>query len=147
MVSLVPDHPIANGILFMANYSCGNFEESLHYFFKTQNLDQHTKASVQKAFEEQGYVAAFEKLVTMVEEDPEKFHIRSMDLALYYVIAKKFDKALDYFEKSYDEHDPQIYYINVGATDDGFLYPIKYHPGFVEIVKRLNLPLENVSDP
>jgi hypothetical protein len=63
-----------------------------------------------------------------------------MDMATRYIYANLPDKAMDWLEKGYEIHDPNMPYI---ATHCYNLDPLFSNPRFIDIVKKMNLPLPN----
>ena len=66
--------------------------------------------------------------------------VSPMDMACRYIYADQPDKAMDWLEKGYEIHDPNMPYI----TTHGYnLDPSFSNPRFKDIVKKMNLSLPN----
>ena len=63
-----------------------------------------------------------------------------MDMAMRYIYANLPDKAMDWLEKGYEMHDPTMPYITTHCFN---LDPLFSNPRFLDIVKKMNLPLPN----
>jgi hypothetical protein len=53
-------------------------------------------------------------------------------------MANQPDKAMDWIEKGFKIHDPQMIYITSGIYN---LDPLYKNPHFIAIVEKMNLPL------
>ena len=53
---------------------------------------------------------------------------------------KKYDKAMDCLEKAYEKRDMDMTYI---ATDETIYDHLKDNPRYIELLKKMNLPLPN----
>lgn len=61
-----------------------------------------------------------------------------MGMATGYVYANQLDKAMEWIEKMYEIHDPQMTYITTRLHN---LDPLFKNPRFIEIAKEMKLPL------
>ncbi len=96
--------------------------------------------SIKKIFHEQGHIAAIEEFVKIKEEFGKNGgYINSMQLAYNCTKLKKYDKAVEYYHKAYETHDPNMPYLTEPFYD---VKGLKKHPGFIEILKKMKLPLE-----
>jgi hypothetical protein len=59
-------------------------------------------------------------------------------MAPRYIMANQPDKAMDWIEKGFEQHDPVMTYI---ATKIFNLDPLFNSLKFIDIVKKMNLPL------
>jgi hypothetical protein len=66
--------------------------------------------------------------------------ITFMEMAFRYVYANQLDKAMDWIEKGYEMHDPQMTYITTRMYN---IDPLFTNPRFIEIAEEMNLPLPN----
>jgi hypothetical protein len=55
-----------------------------------------------------------------------------------YLFANQPDKAMDWIEKGFELHDPQMSYI---SSKIYYLDPLFTNPRFIEMCKKMNLPL------
>ena len=91
-----------------------------------------------RLYGESGIVAAYEELMKHEEKYAENNPIGFMEMAGGYIIADQPDKAMDWIEKGFELHDPQITYI----TATGRIFePLFGNPRFIDIVEKMNLPL------
>lgn len=102
------------------------------------NVKEDDIKEIERIFNEQGIVKAYEKIMILLEKIAENNPISPMDMALRYIMANQPDKALDWIEKGFELHDPTMTYI---ATKIFNLEPLFNNPRFLSIVKKMNLPL------
>ena len=74
----------------------------------------------------------------LLEKIAENNPISPLDMAMRYIMANQPDKAMDWLEKGYEWHDPTMTYI---ATKIFNFDPLFNNPRFLDIVKKMNLPL------
>jgi hypothetical protein len=74
----------------------------------------------------------------LLEKSAENNPISPVDMATRYIMANQPDKAMDCLEKGFKLHDPGISYI---ATKIFNLEPLFNNPRFIDIVKKMNLPM------
>ncbi len=72
IVQLVPNHPLAIGVLWGSNEALGNYDEVYKLLLKLFMLDEVASAMVMDTYNEQGYQAALEKVITIVEAIPDE---------------------------------------------------------------------------
>ena len=63
--------------------------------------------------------------------------ISPIDMAYRYIYGNQPEKAMDWLEKGYELHDPVMPYIAVTET----FAPLFDNPRFIDIVKKMKLPL------
>lgn len=64
--------------------------------------------------------------------------INPTETAKRYIMADQPDKAMDWLEKGFEMHDPQVTYLTMYNFD-----PLFDNPRFIDIVEKMNLPLPN----
>jgi tetratricopeptide (TPR) repeat protein len=64
-------------------------------------------------------------------------------IAAWYVFAGDYDKSIDWLERAFDVHDPQLLYISLKNIYD----PLRSDPRFQDLLRRMNLPTTSRSDP
>ena len=73
-----------------------------------------------------------------LEKFAENNPISPIEIAIRYMMVNQPDKALEWIEKGYEWHDPTMTYI---TTMIYCFDPLFNNPGFLNIVKKMNLPL------
>ena len=136
---LVPNHPLAIGVLWGANDLLGNYEESLRYCVKQFGLDEANSALVTDQFRKQGYKAALEKFISIVEAIPdEQISVSAgIRIAWMYLEVDKIDEALNILEKVLEEQGPDLPYVTTGSE---FYYKLESEPRFLAILEKMGLP-------
>ena len=61
-----------------------------------------------------------------------------LDMSYMYIIANQPDKAMDWIEKGFELHDPQITYITATGR---FFEQLFGNPRFIAICEKANLPI------
>jgi len=139
-VSIDPNHFFANNILDLAYYWNGDSAKSIDAITKYLPwLDDEALADLKQTYKDHGYTAAMNKMTTEIEESARVGYVLPFDLACNLLRANKIDKALEWFEKAYEIHDPNMPYI---STNFAPFYKIKDNPRFIKLLELMNLPLE-----
>jgi hypothetical protein len=73
-----------------------------------------------------------------LEKYAENNYICFMDMSTRYIIANQPDKAMDWIEKGFELHDPQMTYI---TTTGRYFDQLFGNPRFIAICEKMNLPL------
>jgi TolB-like protein len=136
-----PGHYYANNLILVAAYRCKEYDKVIKadsYILPLFNLKEEDIKDIEMIFDEQGIVRAYERIMKHLEKFAENNPVASMDMAIRYMCANQPEKAMDWLEKGYDMHDPQLAYM---ATKTFNLDPIFNNPKFIAIVKKMNLPL------
>ena len=92
ITQLVPNHPLAIGVLWGSNDLLGNYDEAILYCLRLFMLDEEISAMVMDTYNESGYEAALGRIITLLEslpdeEVPVSIGIRIADM--YLKIGKK----------------------------------------------------------
>jgi len=102
------------------------------------SIEEDIYKGIVRIYKESGIVQAYEELMKHLEKYAEKNPISFMDMSFRYIAANQLDKAIDWIEKGYEIHDPQMMYI----TESGRYFEQLFgNPRFLAIVKKMNLPL------
>jgi tetratricopeptide (TPR) repeat protein len=136
---VVPNHPLALGILWEANYYQGNYEESFRYCGKLFNLGEENTELILDTYEKQGNIAAVEKVITMLEAIPdEQIPVSAaIRIAVLYHFVDRTDAALDILETILEEQGPDLPYATTGGRS---FEKLKNDPRFLAIIEKMGLP-------
>ena len=138
VLAVSPEHPLANNILEKAAFQCGDYEKVIKAAKYHIPLKGESFVEAEKIFKDLGFIEAYSELLRQVEvEMLNDFIIQPPTLAAKYHMIKQYDKAMDWIEKGYEIHSPQMPYIGTGFYDFVHLYD---NPRFIDIVNKLNLP-------
>lgn len=139
-LSIDPDNGFAPRMLMDAYEIMGNFEGWFKQSKKVLRYYDHFIISdFEKVFHEQGYTASIKYLINFNEE-----RYRNGDRILYHwqakwnLTIKNYESAMDYFEIMYEIKDPGLPYIGTHAA---YFPELKDNPRYIELLKKMNLPL------
>jgi TolB-like protein len=136
---------LANQDILIAAYICKKYDKVINaekYNLAPFNVTEDDMKEIERIFNEQGFIKAFEKIMILLEKFAENNPISPMDLAVRYLMAGQPEKALDWLEKGYEMHDPTMTYI---ATKIFNFEPLFNNSRFLDIVKKMNLPLPKTN--
>jgi len=134
-IAIDPDHYLAYNLLDNVAYHCGEYDEvfdALRYLFP---FEEKFWDSINTIYQDQGFEMAYEKVLDRLE-----LHggvLPSM-MANRYKVLHQYDKVLDWLERGYEMHDSNMPYILTRVTSYDSIY---YHPRFMAIIEKMNLPL------
>jgi len=139
IVQLVPNHPLAIGVLWGSNDLLGNYDEAIRYCLQLFMLDEEASAMVMDTYNEQGYQAALGKVITFLESIPEEEIPVSMGIRIanMYVEIDKKEKALNILEDLLEKQGPDLPYVTTGI--DHFK-KLECEPRFLAILDKMGLP-------
>jgi serine/threonine-protein kinase len=138
-LAIQPDNDVANSALDNAFRAKGMRDE--HLAFQRKNLvtiakDPERIAALERGLAEGGYEGAQRRIAEVLAARYGKPGGRpARQIADRYFDAGDNERALDWLERAYEEHDPNLPY--VGGT-----YPsLRSNPRFQALLRRMNLPL------
>jgi TolB-like protein len=139
IAQLVPNHPLAIGVLWGANELQGNYEEAIAYCLKLFMLDEESSAMVMDTYKEQGYASALGKVITILESMPEEQVPVSLGIRIanMYLKIDKNDEALNILEDLLEKQGPDLPYVFTGSE---IFEEIQDHPRFLAIQEKMGLP-------
>jgi hypothetical protein len=59
-----------------------------------------------------------------------------LGIANTYHAAGEYDLEIDWLEKNYEEHDPDLPYISARGV------PLRSNPRFLDLLRKMNLPVD-----
>lgn len=136
------NHPLTFYALDLAYSAQGDYEKSFEALI--QNLEFSYADSIifsaQKVYEDQGYKAAIKYFTEVYEERFRTSYVMPTDLAwIYRPVLNEPEKVLEWLEIGYDMNDPGMPYI---STDVYYFDFIRDDPRFIELLRKMNLPVE-----
>jgi tetratricopeptide (TPR) repeat protein len=143
-LNLDPENFMANEHIGEVAFHCGDYDTAFEIDklvfqgYSQGQFGEDVLKEIDGIFQEQGYFAAYEKLLTYYEILADKGLIGPGMMAVNYVIGNQKENALDWLEIAYEIRDPQMPYITSGCYPFDILYG---YPRFIAIVKKMNLPL------
>ena len=150
-LSIDPNYGFAKSVLahshMYAAYENGDYEKWIESWEKKVKGFGHWNdegtATVIKVFHEKGHIVAIEEMFKMNEKYGNDCWMSGGIKAARYLKLREYDKAMDCLEKDYEMGDMSIAYI---ATEENLYDQLKDNPRFIELLKKMNLPLPN-SEP
>ena len=140
LVAAVPEDMNANFMIEIAAYKLKEYDKvirSVKYSLPFL-VEEDIYDGIVRIYNESGIVAAYEEIMKHLEKYIEYNPISAMDIALRYIMANQPDKAMDWIEKGFELHDPQITYITATGR---FFEQLFGNPRFIAICEKANLPL------
>ncbi len=101
-------------------------------------IEEEAFKEIERIYSESGIVSAYEEILKHLEKFAESHPICFGDMAFRYLVANQPDKAMDWIEKGFEMHDPQMTYITTPAQYFDRLFG---NPRFIAICEKMNLPL------
>jgi TolB-like protein/Tfp pilus assembly protein PilF len=122
-------------ILAVRGDSLGSIEAGLQWL----PLEEESKTTVKKIYDEQGFFAAQKEIIDALEEYSKENYFTPLEMANRYIgILNNIEKGIDWLEKGYELHDQQMPYIYIVFRENEL---IKNHPRYIALLKKMNLPL------
>ena len=137
LVATNPGHLLGNSTIQGAAFPCKDYQK---VFQATKNiipLEEEAIKEIEAIFDKQGFVAAYEEITNQMEVVAQNGLFGPLDMAVWYIYADRPDKAMDWFEKGFEIHDPVMPYIATGMFSLDTLYE---NPRFINILEKMDLP-------
>jgi len=138
VTALDPGHTLANNLIENAAFACGEYDkamEAVKYILPAKGIDFKELEGI---YGKKGFVAANEEILSQLEVLAQKEYTAPAAMACRYMMVDRPDKALEWLEKGFELHDPVMPYI---ATHGYFFEPLFDNPRFIDILRKMNLPL------
>jgi tetratricopeptide (TPR) repeat protein len=137
-VAIEPENYIANITLEYAAYCTKDYSKSIEIIKQIYPLDTGAISEMEKAFIQQGYEAAMTVRINSILNSVYAEFYPPAEIALYYMRSGDIDRALDWFEKAFEIHDPNMPYI---STEIYHFNKLDENQRYIELLKKMNLPL------
>jgi serine/threonine protein kinase/lipoprotein NlpI len=133
-----PMEPIALSTIRSAYHQKMMYDEALEAWrlsFEAKG-DHEAIQALNRGRAEGGYSGALRNVAEMLIERSKTSYVTPWQVATLYTRAGMKEKALDWFEKAYEAHDPNMPYLSIDPIFDD-LHDL---PRFQAILKRMGLP-------
>jgi len=132
-----PGEPIALSTLRSAYHQKKMYDEALEAWRLSYEArgDREAIQALNQGRAEGGYSRALQNLAEMLIERSKTSYVTPWQVATLYTRAGMKEEALDWFEKAYEAHDPNMPYLSVDPIFDD----LRDHPRFQAILKRMGL--------
>lgn len=133
-----PGHYLANNLIESAAFFCREYDkviEAAKFIMPARGISFE---EVERIYKEQGFIPAYEEVLRQSEELAQNNFYIPIEMAIRYMWVNQPDKALEWIEKAFEIHDPNMAYITTGMYN---FEPLLSNPRFIDIIKKMNLPL------
>jgi tetratricopeptide (TPR) repeat protein len=141
-LDIEPNFMPGHGMIFVTLGAKGMYDEVLAIWRKEGTDDAEYIKALEDGFEEAGYKGAYRAVADFMVEWYRKqgINVDAFAIANIYNDAGEYDLAIDWFEKLYDEHDPNLPYIVSPEYDH-----LRSNPRFQELLRKMNLPVDEME--
>ncbi len=132
-----PMEPVALSTIRSAYHQKKMYDEALEAWrlsFEARG-DHEAIQALNRGRAEGGYSGALRNVAEMLIERSKTSFVTPWQVATLYTRAGMKEEALDWFEKAYDSHDPNMPYLSVDPIFD----ELRSHPRFQAILKKMGL--------
>jgi serine/threonine protein kinase/tetratricopeptide (TPR) repeat protein len=140
VLDIDPTFGVANLILAEVNERKGKYDEAVEEFFKSVSfigfLSQQEEAALQEASVSFGRTGYLRRWLEILQSKVEKGQVLYYEIASLHARLDETEKAIEYLEKAYEEHD---FYITDVLMDNNFA-KLRSNPRFVQLIKKMGFP-------
>lgn len=136
-IALAPGNWVAKDALRQAYFLTGKFDESFEVT-KALQIDlgmPKVAQALESGYGGGNYQEAMVRAADAMVAHADSVFISPEAIAETYAYARKYDLAMDWLEKAFIAHDPEMHYIGVVPIYDG----LRNRPRFQELIRRMNL--------
>ncbi|MBN1223134.1 MAG: protein kinase, partial [Candidatus Aminicenantes bacterium] len=139
ILKISPDDWVALAALRTAFHLKKMYPEALEIWKRSYAAkgDHEAEETLMRGYQEGGYQVALQRVAEMMEVRSHTTFVTPWQIGTLYTRAGKYDKALDWLEKAYEAHDPNMPYISVDPIFDDMRSDLR----FKDLLRRMNLPL------
>ena len=137
VIETSPRHPVA-GRLSDTLHAKGMYEEAFdaEVSYVRALGDTEGVEALTRGFQEGGYREAMRRWAETAAARALATRTRALRVAVLYVRAGENDLGLDWLDRAFEYHDPNMPYIGVVPTFDS----LRGDPRFQDLLRRMNLP-------
>jgi TolB-like protein len=139
-LDMVPGHPIGRYALKEALISKGMYDELLAHYRERFTKFPERAVALEDGFEKADNKGAFRAIGDLLAKwygKPDRGVIRAWDIARFYIIAGDYELAIEWLEKAYEDHEPNLPYIGMPSYD-----PLLSYPRFKDLLRKIGLPVD-----
>jgi adenylate cyclase len=135
-LAMQPGQGVARYALQRVFIAKGMRDEQLDHQRERIAHDPKRVAAFEQGLAEAGYEGAQRGIADVLAARYEKsIRVGAGGIAFRYFDAGDYDRAIDWLEKAYEEHDPNLPYLGDPLYD-----PLRSDPRFQALLRRMNLP-------
>jgi tetratricopeptide (TPR) repeat protein len=135
-----PSNIMANSCIIMAAYRLKEYDKVLRAekYVLPIPIEEDTFKEIERIYSESGIISAYEEILKRLEKFAENNYIQFLEMTYRYLFTNQPDKAMDWVEKGFEMHDPQMSYI---SSTIYYLDPLFGNPRFIAMCEKMNLPI------
>jgi tetratricopeptide (TPR) repeat protein len=138
-LSINPNFGFALSNLELTYFASGDYEKWINLWKKIDCWNEEVKTAVEKALHKHGHIAAIEEMLRQNEvHGREGCQMGDVYKFIRYKQANNYEKAIDLLEKLYEISWSNMPYL---ATNEFGYEHLKDNPRYIELLKKMNLPL------
>jgi TolB-like protein/tetratricopeptide (TPR) repeat protein len=132
-----PNDPIALSTLRSAYHMKRMYKEALEIWKASYAAkgDREAEEALARGFAENGYQRALQRVAETLIARSKTSYVTPWQIGTLYTRAGMNNEALEWLEKAYEAHDPNMPYISVDPIFDG----LRNEPRFQDILRRMKL--------
>jgi len=134
---------LALGWMGLAYEAKGMYDEALAMYRESWGDDAEAAAALENGFEKNGYKGAARAVADLLVErygTPEGMGAQM--ISNIYLQAGDYELAIDWLEKAYENHEPNMPYIGMPSFDPLRDESLRSNPRFQELLRKMNLPVD-----
>jgi len=136
-VAIDPESFFAYNALEPAAFQCEEYDKVIDALKFVLPVENEAIINIEKIFKKQSIIAAYAEVQNQMELMAQQHFVLPSDMAIRYYLINQYDRALDWIEKGYEIHDPNMPYISSGFTKYEQLHD---NPRYIDLVEKLKLP-------
>ena len=138
-----PNDPLLLSALRTSYHMKGLYKEALEIWKRSYVVSKDLKAveAISRGEQQGGYEGALENLAKYLIARSDSVFVTPWRLGTIYVRAGMEDEAINWLEKAYYARDSNMPYIGI----DPIFEPLFDNPRFIDLLKRMNLPVKTIK--
>jgi len=136
-LKIQPNYLLAIQNLAIALHLAGKYKESFEQFKLSYNSYPDVVNALDQGNTQGGYQQGFISANRVLEERFKSGYWNPTDIAGNYALAGDNDKAIEWLEKAYTLHDPNLIYLLMPHYDN-----LRNYPRFQALCQKMNLPIK-----
>jgi serine/threonine protein kinase/tetratricopeptide (TPR) repeat protein len=140
ILDMDPTFGFAHMILADVNKRKGKYDEAVEGILKGASfagfLSQEEVTTLREAYASSGWTGYLRRWLEIMQSKAEQGQVLYYDMASLYACLDETEKAIEYLEKAYEEHD---YNLSGLRTNDDF-EKLRSNPRFVQLIKKMGFP-------
>jgi len=135
-----PQNPMLHQMLSVSLFRKAMYEESLAEMKACYSSigDREVEGALTQGYAISGYQGAMKHAADLLAARAHKTYVSSIDVAVLYAIAGENDQAFEWLEKSLEERNPQMPYVDAYVEFER----LRSDPRFQDLLRKMNLPVD-----